>query len=226
MSIASSILKGTAPASQQRRVRVLVVDDSAVVRQLLSRELAKDPGIEVVGTALDPYIARDKIVELQPDVLTLDIEMPRMDGVTFLRRLMEHHPMPVVVVSSLTGPGTQTAVEAMAAGAVDVVGKPGSAYSVEQLSPVLIQKVKAAARRRVCVSSSRARTPRRSSPSAPRWLRRPTRSSPSAPAPAACSADRSAHGHARTRRPASSSSSTCPRASPPASRSGSIRSAI
>jgi len=149
MSIASSILKGTAPASQQRRVRVLVVDDSAVVRQLLSRELAKDPGIEVVGTALDPYIARDKIVELQPDVLTLDIEMPRMDGVTFLRRLMEHHPMPVVVVSSLTGPGTQTAVEAMAAGAVDVVGKPGSAYSVEQLSPVLIQKVKAAARARV-----------------------------------------------------------------------------
>jgi two-component system chemotaxis response regulator CheB len=75
--------------------------------------------------------------------------MPRMDGVTFLRRLMEHHPMPVVVVSSLTGPGTQTAVEAMAAGAVDVVGKPGSAYSVEQLSPVLIQKVKAAARARV-----------------------------------------------------------------------------
>lgn len=128
------------------RIRVLVVDDSAVVRNMLCRELAKDPAIEVVGTAPDPYLARDKIVELNPDVLTLDVEMPRMDGLTFLRRLMEHHPMPVIVISSLTAQGTRTAVEALEAGAVDVLGKPGSAYSVESLSVDLIQKVKLAFR--------------------------------------------------------------------------------
>jgi two-component system chemotaxis response regulator CheB len=137
------------PGAERRPVRVLIVDDSAVVRQLLSRELARYPHIQVVGVAADPYIARDKIVQLQPDVLTLDIEMPRMDGLTFLRKLMAHHPMPVVVVSSLTGEGTRTAVEAMAAGAVDVVGKPGSAYSIESLSPILAQKVENAARARV-----------------------------------------------------------------------------
>ena len=130
-------------------MKVLIVDDSAVVRKLLARELAKDPGIEVVGTAMDPFVARDKIVSLQPDVLTLDIEMPRMDGLTFLRKLMEHFPLPVIVISSLSGPGTKTAVEAMAAGAVDVVGKPGSAYSIENLSTLLIEKVKLAAKAKV-----------------------------------------------------------------------------
>jgi two-component system chemotaxis response regulator CheB len=132
----------------------LIVDDSAVVRQLLSRELSKYPGITVVGTAADPYIARDKIISLEPDVLTLDIEMPRMDGITFLRKLMAHHPMPVVVVSSLTGEGTRTAIEAMAAGAVEVVCKPGSAYSIENLSPILAQKVISAARAKISARSA------------------------------------------------------------------------
>ena len=127
----------TPPSVENRQIKVLIVDDSAVVRQLLTRELGRHPRIKVVGTAADPYIARDKIVQLEPDVLTLDIEMPRMDGLTFLRKLMAHHPMPVVVVSSLAGEGTRTAIEAMAAGAVDVVCKPGSAYSIENLSPIL-----------------------------------------------------------------------------------------
>jgi two-component system chemotaxis response regulator CheB len=137
------------PSAAGRVIRVLVVDDSAVVRQLLTRELVKDPQIQVVGSAPDPYVARDKIVELRPDVLTLDVEMPRMDGISFLKKLMQFFPMPVIVVSSLTQTGTQTAIDAMAAGAVDVVAKPGSAYSVEALSPILIQKIKLASRARV-----------------------------------------------------------------------------
>ena len=132
-----------------RPIRVLVVDDSAVVRQILTRELARDPEIEVVGAAPDPYVARDKIVELSPDVITLDMEMPRMDGLVFLRKLMRYHPMPVVVVSSLTAAGSELALEAMAAGAVEVLCKPGSAYSVSDLSVELVDKVKAAARARV-----------------------------------------------------------------------------
>jgi two-component system chemotaxis response regulator CheB len=132
-----------------RPIRVLIVDDSAVVRQMLSRELARDPAIEVVGVAADPYIAREKIVELNPDVLTLDVEMPRMDGITFLGKLMRSRPMPVIVLSSLTQQGTQTAIEALAAGAVDIVGKPGGSFTVGDLGPVLIQKIKLAATTRV-----------------------------------------------------------------------------
>ena len=132
-----------------RKTRVLVVDDSAVVRKVLSRELARDPGIEVVGTAMDPYVARDKIVELKPDVLTLDVEMPRMDGITFLRKLMQHMPMPVVVVSSLTEAGSDLAMEAIDAGAVDVMCKPGAAYKIGDLSIDLVDKIKAAALARV-----------------------------------------------------------------------------
>jgi two-component system, chemotaxis family, protein-glutamate methylesterase/glutaminase len=143
-----------AGVSPLRRTRVLIVDDSAVVRQLLTRELARDPQIEVIGTAPDPYVARDKIVALSPDVITLDVEMPRMDGITFLRKLMEHHPMPVIVLSSLTASGTQTALDAMAAGAVEVVCKPGSAYSVENLAPLLIQRIKVAARAQVRKSAA------------------------------------------------------------------------
>ncbi len=139
----------THPRNAQRPIRVLVVDDSAVVRQLLTRELQRDPRIQVVGTAPDPYVARDKIVELRPDVLTLDVEMRRMDGITFLRKLMQYYPLPVVVLSSLTGRGTQTAIDAMAAGAVDVVAKPGSAYSVENLGAALIEKIKLASRAQV-----------------------------------------------------------------------------
>jgi two-component system chemotaxis response regulator CheB len=126
-------------------IRVLVVDDSAVVRRILSSELGREPGIDVVATAPDPYVARDRIVQLEPDVVTLDIEMPRMDGVTFLRRLMRYHPMPVVIVSSLTPAGGDLALEALAAGAVDVMAKPGSAYTVGEMVAELTEKVRAAA---------------------------------------------------------------------------------
>jgi Chemotaxis response regulator containing a CheY-like receiver domain and a methylesterase domain len=112
-----------------RKIRVLVVDDSALVRQILSSGLALDPAIEVVGSASDPYIARDKIVQLKPDVLTLDVEMPRMDGVQFLRRLMPQYPLPVVMVSSLTQRGKQITIDALEAGAVDFVAKPTSNVS-------------------------------------------------------------------------------------------------
>jgi two-component system, chemotaxis family, protein-glutamate methylesterase/glutaminase len=103
-----------------------VVDDSALVRQILTQGLSTDPGIDVVGSAADPYQARDKIIQLEPDVLTLDVEMPRMDGVEFLRRLMPQHPLPVVMVSSLTQKGKQITMDALEAGAVDFVSKPTS----------------------------------------------------------------------------------------------------
>lgn len=132
-----------------RRIKVLIVDDSAVVRQILTRELSRDPAIHVVGTAPDPYVARDKIIELEPDVLTLDIEMPRMDGITFLRKLMQFRAMPVVVLSSLTATGTRTAVEALAAGAVDVLCKPAGSFSVEVMTQELAQRIHQAATARL-----------------------------------------------------------------------------
>ncbi len=107
-----------------RRIKVLIIDDSALVRDVLGAALAKDPGIEVVGTATDPYDARNKIVELKPDVLTLDVEMPRMDGVEFLRKLMPQYPLPVIMVSSLTERGKQITLQALEAGALDFVTKP------------------------------------------------------------------------------------------------------
>jgi len=128
-----------------RRLRVLVVDDSAVVRKAISDSLGRDPEIEVVGTACDPYVAREKIVRLEPDVLTLDLEMPRMDGLTFLRILMKHNPMPVVVVSSLTQAGSREAMEAMEAGAMDVLAKPDGTMSIGALGERLAFHVKAAA---------------------------------------------------------------------------------
>lgn len=134
--------------SSPQIVRVLVVDDSAVVREILTSELSRDPGIEVVGTAPDAYVARDKIVKLKPDVVTLDIEMPKMDGITFLRKLMRHHPIPVIVVSSLTPEGGELALEALDAGAVEVMCKPKDAASVTDVSIQLVDKIKAAS----CVS--------------------------------------------------------------------------
>lgn len=127
-----------------RPIRVLVIDDSAIVRKILVEALSKERGIEVVGTASDPYFARDKIVALRPDVLTLDIEMPRMDGLTFLKKLMQYHPMPVIVVSSLTQ-SSSAAVEALRLGAAEVVAKPSGPYSVGELSETLAAKVRAAA---------------------------------------------------------------------------------
>ncbi|MCF8105001.1 MAG: chemotaxis response regulator protein-glutamate methylesterase [Desulfohalobiaceae bacterium] len=130
-------------------VKVLIVDDSAIVRQVLSRELDRAEDIQVIGTAPDPFVARDKIVQLRPDVVLLDIEMPRMDGLTFLKKLMKHFPLPVIIVSSLTSKGGELALEAMNAGAVEVMCKPGSALSVNDMSESLIEKIRAAAWARV-----------------------------------------------------------------------------
>jgi len=127
-----------------KKIRVLVVDDSAIVRKILSETLNKANDIEVIGTAPDPYVARDKIVSLQPDVITLDVEMPRMDGVTFLKKLMHYRPVPTIIVSSLTPKGSTLALEALESGAVDVVPKPGSSYSVEELVDTLVEKIRAA----------------------------------------------------------------------------------
>ena len=127
-------------------IKVLVVDDSAVIRNVLKDELSRDPEIEVVGAAPDPYVARDMIVARNPDVLSLDIEMPRMDGLTFLHKLMRHHPLPVVVLSSLTEDGSGLALDALAAGAVEVVSKGSSAFAAESALACIGEKLKAAAR--------------------------------------------------------------------------------
>src|SRR6202790_125576 len=132
-------------------VKVLVVDDSALMRQLLRELLSRDPRIQVVGAASDPYVAREKIKSLNPDVLTLDIEMPRMDGLTFLEKLMRGHPMPVVMISSLTDRGAETTLRALSLGAVDYIAKPKldvSNGTIEQASDI-IAKVKGAAKVRV-----------------------------------------------------------------------------
>jgi two-component system, chemotaxis family, protein-glutamate methylesterase/glutaminase len=128
------------------RIRVLIVDDSAIVRKIFSEELSKYPDIEVIGVAPDPYVARDKIVTLKPDVVTLDIEMPRMDGLTFLKKLMKYYPLPTIIVSSLTSKGGKLTLEAMDIGAVDVIAKPGSSYSVGDMSAQLAEKIRAASR--------------------------------------------------------------------------------
>ena len=133
-----------ANAAPARKLRVLVVDDSALVRKAISDALGRDPEIEVVGTACDPYVAREKILRLHPDVLTLDMEMPRMDGLTFLKILMAQHPLPVVVVSSLTQAGSKLAMDAIDAGAVDVLAKPGGSTTVGGLAEKLAFHVKAA----------------------------------------------------------------------------------
>jgi two-component system chemotaxis response regulator CheB len=125
------------------KIKVLIVDDSALVRKILSAELAKDPEIEVVGTAPDAYIARDKIVKLSPHVILLDIEMPRMDGLTFLEKLMTHHPMPVIIVSALVKNSANLALKALELGAAEVIAKPGSSYSVGDMGEQLREKIKA-----------------------------------------------------------------------------------
>jgi two-component system chemotaxis response regulator CheB len=126
-----------------RTVRVLIIDDSPLVRSILSEGLSKDPNINVCGTASDPYQARDEIIRLRPDVLTLDVEMPKMNGVEFLRKLMPQYPIPVVMVSSLTERGQKTTLEAMAAGAVDFVAKPKDG-NLDQMIDELKTKIKIA----------------------------------------------------------------------------------
>ncbi len=127
-----------------KKIKVLVVDDSAIVRDVLSKELAKDNEIEVIGAAPDPYIARDKIVRLKPDVLTLDIEMPRMDGLTFLDKLMTYFPMPVIIVSSITKKDSLAAIKALELGAFDVVNKPGESITIEEVKDEILSKIKLA----------------------------------------------------------------------------------
>lgn len=134
-----------------RPIRVLIIDDSIVIRQLLKDIFARDGGIEVVGTASDPIEGYDKIVQLKPDVLTLDVEMPRMDGITFLEKLMRSHPMPVVMISTLTREGSEVTLKALELGAVDFIAKPTQSIftGMAALSHEITSKVKAAARARV-----------------------------------------------------------------------------
>ena len=138
-------------ANSARRIRVLIVDDSALVRKLLSEILGSAWDMEVVGTAQDAYQARDRIKSLRPDVLTLDVEMPRMDGITFLRNLMRLHPMPVVMVSSLTDAGAEVTLDALSIGAVDYLSKPkvDLAATLGDYREELLEKIRAAARARV-----------------------------------------------------------------------------
>jgi two-component system chemotaxis response regulator CheB len=141
--------RGTGSTMSIAKTKVLIVDDSALVRRILADSLASEPDISVVGGAPDPYVARDMIMELKPDVLTLDLEMPRMDGLTFLHKLMQYHPMPVIVISSLTQASCRTALAALEAGAVEALAKPGGPNSVGELRATLPDHVRIAARARV-----------------------------------------------------------------------------
>jgi len=145
------------------KIRVLVVDDSALMRKLLTELLNSDPEIEVVGTAMDAYIARDKIKSLNPDVLTLDVEMPKMDGLSFLSNLMRLRPMPVVMVSSLTEKGASVTLQAMDLGAVDFVCKPkvDLAHTIDDCAHEIICKVKTAAAARMDILTRNAANPDR-----------------------------------------------------------------
>jgi len=139
----------------QSKIRVLIVDDSAVVRRTLSDILSRDPAIEVMATASDPFVAAEKMREEMPDVITLDIEMPRMDGLTFLQKIMSQYPLPVIICSSLAEDGAQSTLRALEYGAVDIIAKPrlGTKQFLEEASVTLCQAVKAAAIARVRVSS-------------------------------------------------------------------------
>ena len=154
----ASPLRGHAADAAGRRIRVLIVDDSALVRSLLSEMLGSAPGIEVVGVAADAHAAREKIKRLNPDVLTLDVEMPKMDGVTFLRNLMRLRPMPVVMVSSLTERGADVTLDALSLGAVDYLPKPkiDLAATLQDYRNELVEKIRTAAR-----ASVRALAPER-----------------------------------------------------------------
>lgn len=142
-------------------VRVLIVDDSALIRQLLTTLLSADPDIEVVGTADDPFVARDRIKALNPDVVTLDVEMPHMDGITFLRKIMTLRPMPVIMISTLTQAGADITLEALEIGAVDFIAKPSTdaAHALPALASELQAKVKAAARTRIATRAAMVHAP-------------------------------------------------------------------
>ena len=127
-----------------RKIRVLVVDDSALVRRVLSDAISSEPDMEVVGMAPDPFVARDCILTAHPDVVTLDIEMPRMDGLTFLTKLMRYHPLPVIVVSSVGHATCDVAIEALRRGAVEVMAKPSGPNSAREVSRLLPEKIRSA----------------------------------------------------------------------------------
>lgn len=141
----------TIETSEKKRIRVLIVDDSALVRQMLTEMMQRDSQIEVVGAASDPYVAREKIKQLNPDVLTLDVEMPRMDGVTFLRNLMRLRPLPVVMISTLTQKGSEVTLDALELGAIDFVSKPtvDIAHTLDDYADEIIAKIKMASTARV-----------------------------------------------------------------------------
>jgi two-component system chemotaxis response regulator CheB len=141
-----------------RTARVLVVDDSAIVRQVLQAQLSRQPGIEVIATAADPFAAREKILQLKPDCVILDIEMPRMDGLTFLKKLMKFHPVPTIVCSSVTPKGCALAVECLEAGALEVVSKPGGSFSVGDVANRLAELIRAALSSAPHASQTRAST--------------------------------------------------------------------
>jgi two-component system chemotaxis response regulator CheB len=148
----------------KKKIKVLIVDDSSVVRQTLSEILSSDPDIEVIGTAADPFIAADKIRDQVPDVITLDVEMPRMDGITFLQKIMSQHPIPVVICSSLTGVGAETTLNALEYGAVEIITKPrlGTKKFLEESRIRIADAVKAASAVRVkrILLKSREATPK------------------------------------------------------------------
>lgn len=144
-------MRNEAAMVETGKVRVLIVDDSAVVRQTLNEILSSDPEIEVIGAAADPFVAAERIREELPDVITLDIEMPRMDGLTFLKRIMTQHPIPVVICSSLAEDGAQSTLRALEYGAVDIITKPrlGTRQFLQESRVILCESVKAAAAARV-----------------------------------------------------------------------------
>ena len=142
------------------KTKVLIVDDSAVIRTLLTAILSSDPDLEVVGAACDPYVAREMLIDLKPDVMTLDIEMPRMDGITFLEKVMEHYPIRTLIVSSLSTAGAASSLRAMELGAVDVLAKPAIdvTHSIREMSDELIERVKAVALARMPHTPEKARS--------------------------------------------------------------------
>ncbi|MGE5086767.1 MAG: protein-glutamate methylesterase/protein-glutamine glutaminase [Bacillota bacterium] len=135
----------------KKKIRVLIVDDSAVIRKLLEKIFSSSPDIEVVGTASDPYIARDKLVQLKPDVMTLDVEMPRMDGISFLEKVMQHFPTRTIIFSSLAKTGSETYLRALEAGAIDIMEKPSIDVSqtLEVLGKEIVEKVRVVSRARI-----------------------------------------------------------------------------
>jgi len=209
------------PSGLDRRlIRVLVVDDSAIVRKLIREALERGGDIEVVGVAPDPFAARDKLIALKPDVMTLDIEMPKIDGISFLKAVMAHQPLPVIILSSITQEGSAKAIEALSAGAVDVLAKPGTAYSVGDVGDTLVERVRAAARAPFRPRAVRGAVPPR--PRDPPSTALGGARGPVAPAPWPIEAPRSPTPHrlpaaaARTvQTPASESLTPGPRVPPP-----------